>query len=99
MKSYLSRVLGCLVVVLILGYSAVLPSVWSQVSQDGPVEVLDPIEVTATRSARSTQNILNAVTRIEKRDIQKGQPTLTLNESLSILPGLFFKTLTTLRKT
>ncbi len=64
---------------------------WSQVSQDDPVEVLEPIEVTATRSPRFVQNIPNAVTRIEKGDIQTGQPTLTLDESLSILPGLFFQ--------
>ena len=68
-----------------------LPFLWAQVSQDEQVEVLEPIEVTATRSAKPVQNIPNAVARIEKEDIQKGQPALTLDESLSILPGLFFQ--------
>ncbi len=91
MKASLPRVLGCLSIVLVLEWGAALPFLWSQVSQDGQVEVLEPIEVTATRSAKPVHNIPNAVARIEKEDIQKGQPTLTLDESLSILPGLFFQ--------
>ena len=85
------RILGCLPVVLILEWGAVLPFLWCQVSPDAPVEILEPIEVTATRSAKPVKNIPNAVARIEKEDIQKGQPGLTLDESLSILPGLFFQ--------
>jgi iron complex outermembrane recepter protein len=91
MKASLSRILGCLSLVLIAEWTAVLPFLWCQVSQDEPVKVLKPIEVTATRSAKSIQNIPNAVARIEKEEIQKGQPELTLDESLSTLPGLFFQ--------
>jgi iron complex outermembrane recepter protein len=91
MKASLPRVLACLPLVLIVEWTAVLPFVWCQASQDEPVKVLNPIEVTATRSAKPVQNIPNAVARIEKEDIQQGQPTLTLDESLSILPGLFFQ--------
>ena len=91
MKAYLPRVLGCLPLILIVEWGATLPFLWSQGSQDGQVEVLKPIEVTATRSAKPVQNIPNAVARIEKKDIQGGQPALTLDESLSILPGLFFQ--------
>ena len=91
MITYLPRVLGCLPIILILEWGAALPFLWSQVAQDEQVEVLEPIEVTATRSAKPVQNIPNAVARIEKEDIQKGQPALTLDESLSILPGLFFQ--------
>jgi len=69
----------------------VLSCVWAQGSPEEPAEVLEPIEVTATRSAKPIQNIPNAVARIEKEDIQKGLPTLTLDESLSTLPGLFFQ--------
>jgi iron complex outermembrane receptor protein len=91
MKAYLPRILGCLLIVLIVEWGSPLPFLWSQVSQDGPTEVLEPIEVTATRSTKPVQNIPNAVTRIEKEAIQKAQPALTLDESLSILPGLFFQ--------
>ena len=91
MKPCLFRVLGCWFVILILEYGVTRPFLWCQVSQDEPVEVLKPIEVTATRSARPVQNIPNAVSRIEKEEIQKGRPTLTLDESLSILPGVFFQ--------
>ncbi len=91
MKAYLPRILGCLPILLIVESGAGLPFLWSQVSQEGQVETLEPIEVTATRSAKPVQNIPNAVARIEKEDIQKGQPALTLDESLSILPGLFIQ--------
>ena len=84
MKAHIPRILGCLPVVLILEWGAVLPFLWCQVSPDAPVEILEPIEVTATRSAKPVKNIPNAVARIEKEDIQKGQPGLTLDESLSI---------------
>jgi iron complex outermembrane receptor protein len=91
MKSCLSRILGCLTIVLILEFSTVLSFLWAQGLREEPVEVLKPIEVTATRSVKPIQNIPNAVARIEKEDVQKGLPTLTLDESLSILPGLFFQ--------
>jgi iron complex outermembrane receptor protein len=91
MKAYLFRILVCLPMVLVLDWGIALPFLWSQISQDGQVEVFEPIEVTATRSAKSAQSIPNAVARIEKEDIQKGQPELTLDESLSVLPGLFFQ--------
>ena len=91
MKAYLPRILGCLPIILMADLGVVPPCLWSQGSSSEQAEVLEPVEVTATRSARSAQNIPNAVTRIEKEDIQKGQPTLTLDESLSTLPGLFFQ--------
>ena len=91
MKSCLSRFLGCLAIVLVLECCSVFSYLWAQGLREEPVEVLKPIEVTATRSAKPIQNIPNAVSRIEKEDVQKGQPTLTLDESLSILPGLFFQ--------
>jgi len=91
MKIYLPRILGCLPIILMVDWGVVPPCLWSQGSPNEPAEVLEPVEVTATRSAKSAQNIPNAVTRIEKEDIQKGQPTLTLDESLSTLPGIFFQ--------
>jgi len=64
MKASLPRVLGCLSIVLVLEWGAALPFLWSQVSQDGQVEVLEPIEVTATRSAKPVKNIPSAVARV-----------------------------------
>ena len=91
MKAYLSHVWVCLPMFLVLDWCLGGSLLWSQVHQDDPVEVLEPIEVTATRSAKPVQDIPNAVARIEKEDIQTGQPTLTLDESLSTLPGIFIQ--------
>ena len=91
MKAYLSYVWVCLPMVLVLDGCLGFSLLWSQVHQNDPVEVLEPIEVTATRSAKPVQDIPNAVARIEKEDIQTGQPTLTLDESLSTLPGIFIQ--------
>jgi len=60
-------------------------------SQDSQAEVLEPVEVTATRSPKFVQDIPNAVNQIDKEIIQRGLPTLTLDESLSTLPGLYFQ--------
>ncbi len=89
MTACLPRVLGCLPIILILEWGAVVPGVGSQGSQNSQVEVLEPIEVTATRSARPVQNIPNAVSLITKEDVPPGQPAITLDESLSTVPGLF----------
>ncbi len=91
MKAYLPHVWVCLLMVLVLDWCLGFSLLWSQAHQNDPVEVLEPIEVTATRSAKPIQNIPNALALIEKEDIQTGQPTLTLDESLSTLPGLFFQ--------
>ena len=91
MKAYLPRILGCLSVLLMVGWYALPSALWSQGLPSEPVEVLEPVEVTATRSSKSSRNIPNAVSRTGKDDIQKGHPTLTLDESLSTLPGIFFQ--------
>jgi iron complex outermembrane receptor protein len=91
MKPCLTRISVCLAIVLILEFSAISSFLSAQGIQEESVEILKPIEVTATRSKKPIQNIPNAVARIEKEEIQKSHPTLTLDESLAILPGLFFQ--------
>ena len=91
MKFCLTRILGCLPILLVFEGILTLPDLLAQGAQDRPVEVLKPIEVTATRSAKPVQSIPNAVSRTEREEIQESQSTLTLDESLSILPGLFFQ--------
>ncbi len=86
-----ARVWVFLLVVLIFDGSLLLSLLWPQVPEKTRVEILEPVEVTATRSPKPILNVPNAVSRIQIEDIQKAQPTLTLDESLSVLPGLFFQ--------
>lgn len=53
------------------------------------VTTLEPVVVTATRSATPLTDVPAAVSVIDQSDIQLGQPTLTLDESLNRVPGVF----------
>lgn len=52
-------------------------------------KVFQPINVTATRSRKTVADIPGAVSRIDRPGIRKFKPTLTLNESLAEVPGVF----------
>ena len=83
------RAFCCLLSVLPLSVCVAIDSACSQASSPNSVEALEPIRVTATRSPKLPLNVPRAISLIEKMDIQQAQPTLTLNESLYLLPGLF----------
>ena len=53
------------------------------------VTTLEPVVVTATRSNTPLTNVPAAVSVVEQSDIQLGQPTITLDESLNRVPGVF----------
>lgn len=55
----------------------------------GGVTKLDPVVVTATRSTTPLTNVPAAVSVIDRSDIQLGQPTIGLSESLNHVPGVF----------
>lgn len=59
---------------------------------NGPsVETLPPLKVTATRSRKKAIDIPAAIGRIDRSAVQDFKPTVTLDESLLQLPGLFFQ--------
>lgn len=78
----------CLWIVLLASWWATAHPVHAQTPPESGETWLPPVEVTATRSPKSPHDIPAAVSVVEAEDIQQGQPTLTLDESLYILPGL-----------
>lgn len=81
--------IGC---AIFLGSIFPSPSaIWAQQSTPNHPVVLDPINITATRSERSPAQIPNSITQI-KRDPQQGfQPGATLDEFARGTPGVFFQ--------
>ncbi len=63
----------------------------SYVLPENAYEILSPIPVTAARSRKKSSDIPAQVDQVRKMDIQQGRPTLTLDESLKSLPGLFLQ--------
>ena len=53
--------------------------------------VLDPINVTATRSERSPMQIPNSITQFNRTTLQEYQPGATLDEFARNTPGVFFQ--------
>jgi iron complex outermembrane receptor protein len=58
-------------------------------AQEKPHTVLPPIVVTAPRVATPITEVPAAISVVGTEDIQLGQPTLGLDESLSRVPGVF----------
>ena len=65
---------------------------WQQSSPDttdvSVDHVLEPIEVTATRYFRNVLDIPYAVDRVDRDEIQRAEPGLSLEESVRGLPGI-----------
>ena len=55
------------------------------------VTTLDPVVVTATRTETPLANVPAAVSVVDQGDIQLGQPTIGLDESLNRVPGVFIQ--------
>ncbi len=53
-----------------------------------PVYRLPPVSVTVTRRAEALQRVPQAISVVNARDIQAARSTVSLNESLSLVPGL-----------
>ena len=75
------------VLLLWLGTSLITsPAVYAQESESA---VLAPIVVTAPRVETPITEVPAAISVVDKDDIQLGQPTLGLDESLTRIPGIF----------
>ena len=75
---------------------AVLAAVASSIAaaqpvQQAPTAVLDPLVVTATRSAERALDIPAAIDVVDARQIQQGQLQVNLSESLARVPGMFIQ--------
>ena len=57
-------------------------------AQDGPA-ALEPVEVTATRTALTLPEVSAAVTVLDGDDLKRGRPLTSLAELLEQVPGLF----------
>ncbi len=56
---------------------------------DRNIQMLEPVVVTAPRIPSAEDRVPAAVGIVEKEDIQLGKPTLSLNEALEGMPGVF----------
>jgi len=65
------------------------PTVGQSAEPSGGVTKLEPVVVTATRSATPLSEVPAAVSVVDQSDIQLGQPTVGLDESLNRVPGVF----------
>ncbi|HQU98159.1 MAG TPA: TonB-dependent receptor [Nitrosomonas sp.] len=66
----------------------------SALAQNHPITksiVLNPINVTATRSERSPTQIPNSITQFNRTTVQEYQPGATLDEFARNTPGVFFQ--------
>ena len=79
--------LWCLVIRLWLGTSSAILPIAS--AQEQPQTVLPPIVVTAPRVETPITDVPTAISVVGIEDIQLGQPTLGLDESLNRVPGIF----------
>jgi iron complex outermembrane receptor protein len=74
-----------------IGFSLISLAAWAQGVETMPPVILDPVNITATRSERSPAQIPSSITQI-KRDVQQGfQPGATLDEFARSTPGVFFQ--------
>ena len=73
------------------GLLLIAPTGWAQKPEATQSILLNPVNVTATRSERSPAQIPNSITQI-RRDTQQGyQPGATLDEFARGVPGVFFQ--------
>jgi iron complex outermembrane recepter protein len=63
----------------------------AQSPQQPPAAVLDPLVVTATRSAERALDIPAAIDVVDAQQIQHGQLQINLSESLARVPGMFIQ--------
>ncbi len=76
---------------IVSGFFLFSGSAWAQQPVLRGAVILDPINITATRSERSPTQIPNSITQI-RRDPQQGfQPGATLDEFARGTPGVFFQ--------
>ena len=72
-----------------LGQIRCAAALWCAVGSVVAQSPLEPIEVTATRTALTLPDVSAAVTVLEGEDLKRGQPLASLVELLDQVPGLF----------
>ncbi len=86
---HIRRVIHC-VIALASCVTGAMP-VWAQNSGTTQSVILNPINITATRSERSPADIPNSITQITRYPQQNFQPGATLDEFARGTPGVFFQ--------
>jgi hypothetical protein len=76
---------------ILIGCTAIALPAWAQESKTTQSVILNPINITATRSERSPEQIPNSVTQITRYPQQNFQPGATLDEFARGTPGVFFQ--------
>jgi iron complex outermembrane recepter protein len=77
--------------VTLTGCIAIAFSAWAQKPETPQPAILNPINVTATRSERSPAQIPNSITQITRNPQHDYQPGATLDEFARSTPGVFFQ--------
>jgi iron complex outermembrane receptor protein len=78
----------CHCAALPLGASLAVGASMTLHAQDARLSQLDPVVVTATRSAKRAFDLPVAINTAEKDQIQRGQLEVKLSESLARIPGM-----------
>ena len=58
-------------------------------TENDPVETLDPVVVTATRTPKVLTQVPGAVSSINQTQIQRANPATGVDETLRVVPGVF----------
>ncbi len=77
--------------IIVIWFFASLPVLASNTNSNAEPVILNPINVTATRSDRSPMQIPNSITQINRYPQQEYQPGATLDEFARNTPGVFFQ--------
>jgi iron complex outermembrane receptor protein len=77
--------------IILAGCTAIALPAWAQESKTAQSIILNPINITATRSERSPEQTPNSVTQITRYPQQNFQPGATLDEFARGTPGVFFQ--------
>ena len=75
---------------ILSNFLAVIPA-WAQQHDATKPAILDPINITATRSERPVAQIPNSITQIKRDPQQDFQPGVTMDEFSRGTPGVFFQ--------
>ena len=77
--------------IIVIWFFASLSALASNTHSNAEPVILNPINVTATRSDRSPMQIPNSITQINRYPQQEYQPGATLDEFARNTPGVFFQ--------
>ncbi|MBS0484094.1 MAG: TonB-dependent receptor, partial [Proteobacteria bacterium] len=78
-------------VMILAGFIAGVTPAQAQKPETPQSVILNPINITATRSERSPEQIPNSITQITRYPQQNYQPGATLDEFARGTPGVFFQ--------